>query len=270
MSRQPKILTAAIALAACTASLLVGCGDDDKDATNGSTVEEVRSSTIEAGAEPTDAGFCEAYVDITIAMAGEPNPAIIEENLATVEGTAPEEVADQAAVMTEAVSAVLASGGQDFSPLGSPEFAEAQATVDPYVFENCEFDSTIETTGLDYSFEGLPETIEAGRIAVLFTNEGAEAHEIAIIRRNDGVTDPFEDLMALPEEEAMEKVTFIGGAFASTKGSKALLVNDLEPGDYMAVCFIPSGSVASGDGEMTEGTGDPHFVHGMQQEFTVS
>lgn len=269
MSRRSKMFTATIALAACTTSLLVSCGDDDQDATTDSATVEAESPTTET-ADPVAADFCEAYVDITIAMAGEPDPAVIEQNLATVNGAAPEEVAEPAKTMTDAVSAVLSSGGQDFSPLESPEFAEAQATVDPYVFENCEFSSAIEATGLDYSFEGLPETFEAGRVAVLFTNEGAEAHEIAIVRRNDGVTEPFEELLALPEEEAMEKVTFMGGAFASETGSKALLVNDFEPGDYIAICFVPSGTIASGDGEMTEGTGDPHFVHGMQQEFTVT
>ena len=42
-----------------------------------------------------------------------------------------------------------------------------------------------------------------------FTNEGAEDHELAIARKNDGVTESFDELLALPEEEAMTKVTFV-------------------------------------------------------------
>ncbi|MBK5223291.1 MAG: hypothetical protein JJE52_10540 [Acidimicrobiia bacterium] len=146
---------------------------------------------------------------------------------------APAEIADAATVMTAAVTSVLDSGGQDFSALETPEFATAQAEVDPYVFENCEFDSAVEVTGVDFGFTGLPETLDDGRVAILFTNEGAEAHEIIVMRRNDGVTDSFEELLALPEDQAMAKVTPAGGAFAPT-------------------------------------TGAPHLAHGMQQEFTVS
>src|SRR5690606_16510023 len=160
-------------------------------------------------------------------------------NIELVNDNVPAEIADAAVVMTDAVAAVLESGGQDFAPLETPEFIEAQAEVDPFVFENCAFDATHEVTGIDFGFDGLPDTVDAGRVSILFTNDGAEAHEIALMRRNEGVTESFEDLLSLPEEEAMEKVTFVGGTFAPTTGSTALLVSELEPGDYIAICFVP-------------------------------
>ncbi|NLD75368.1 MAG: hypothetical protein GX643_01740 [Acidimicrobiales bacterium] len=232
--------------------------------------EDTTETTADEDPESASpAAFCDAYVATTIMMNSEPDPAALTENVELIDANAPAEIADSAAVMTAAVRKVLESGGQDFSPFETPEYSAAQAEVDPFVFENCEFDAAIEVTGLDFSFDGLPDTMEGGRTAILFTNEGAESHEIAIMRRNDGVTESFEDLLALPEEEAMAKVTPVSGAFAPSTGSQALLVGDFEPGDYIAICFVPVGTTLNDEG-MTEGTGEPHFMHGMQQEFTVS
>jgi hypothetical protein len=64
----------------------------------------------------------------------------------------------------------------------------------------------------------------------------------------------------LMDEEAMEQaVRFAGATFAPPGGSAAGLM-DLDPGSYLAVCFIPIG------GE----DGDPHFTAGQVAEFTAS
>ena len=119
-------------------------------------------------------------------------------------------------------------------------------------------------TAKDFSFEGIDDEYEAGSMSFKFTNEGAEDHEIAIARKNDGVTESFEELLALPEEEAMTKVTFVTRGFASA-GETGYATGVLEPGEHIAVCFIPQGTIGE-----TEGTGQPHFMLGMSQEFTVS
>lgn len=301
MSRTHKNLAVAVVLATCTAGLLAGCGDDDDadpvagttpdavvttDGAHHTVADTVADTAADADDEPTAdpvtettsadpagiddiAEFCDAYTEITILMSGEPDPAAIAANVEIVKASAPSEIAAHTSVMTDAVDAVLASNGEDFSAMEAPEFSAAQGEVDPFVFENCEFDGRVRVVGQDYSFDGLPDTIDGGRVALLFTNEGAEAHEIAIMRRNDGVTESFEELLSLPEEQAMEKVTPIGGTFAPTTGTSGLLIGDFEPGDYIAICFIPVGTVMA-DGAMTEGTGTPHFMHGMQQEFTVT
>lgn len=274
MTRNHRNLAVALALATCTTGLFVGCSDDDdtSGSTDDTTVEatEGDSGADDGGVQLTgDAEFCEAYTQITVLMNGEPDPTALTELVTTVEENAPDAIAEPAGVMTGAVEQLLASGGEDYSALEAPEFAAAQSEVDPYVFENCEFDGTFAVTGEDFSFAGIPESVESGVVAILFANEGSEAHEIAIMRRNDGVEESFEELLALPEEEAMDKVTPVGGAFAPSTGSKALLVSELEPGDYMAICFVPTGTTIDGT-TVTEGSGDPHFVHGMHQEFTVT
>lgn len=271
MSRLNRKLAVAVAFATCAAGVLGACGDDDPE--NDASTTDAPTTAAAApspGEGPTDlAAFCDPYVDTTLMISGEPDPAALTENNTLIVDNAPAEIAESAKVMTEAVTQVLESGGEDFSAFETPEFTEAQAQVDPFVFENCEFDTALAVKGVDFGFTGLPETVDAGRVAILFTNEGAEAHEIAVMRRKDGVTESFEELLSLPEEEAMGKVTPVGGAFAPTTDSRALLVGNFEPGDYIAICFVPTGTTMS-DGAMTEGSGAPHFAHGMQQEFTVS
>jgi uncharacterized cupredoxin-like copper-binding protein len=286
--------------------MLVGCGSDDDDATTAVVETTVAASPTEpATTEPTSTAttattepettdsattepattdaaeadidaVCEAYTEITFAFNAEPegDPAEFLQNtvvplIETLEANAPSEVADSLGVMTSAAQQVVDSGGEDFSAFEAPEFSEAQSEVDPYMFENCTYDATYEVSLIDYAFEGMPSEIEAGRVAILVTNEGSEAHEMALMSKAEGVTESWQELVELPEEEAMEKVNFVGGAFAPTTGSQGLLVVDIEPGEYAALCFIPTGTTMDG-GEMTEGTGPPHLVQGMVQEFTVA
>lgn len=295
-------------IALCAATMFVACGDDDDgDATpdaGGDTtvaasptdaVTTEPASTQPATTEPatTDApatdstttepagggdidAACTAYTEITFAFNAEPegDPADFLQNtvvplIETLEANAPEEVADSLGVMMGAAQQVVDSGGEDFSAFEAPEFSEAQSEVDPFMFANCTYDASYEVGLIDYSFVDLPSEIESGRVAMLVTNEGTEAHELAVMSKGDGVTESWQELLELPEEEAMTKVTYVGGAFAPAPGAQGLLVVDIEPGDYAALCFIPTGTMVDGGG-MTEGTGPPHFVQGMIQEFTAT
>ena len=64
---------------------------------------------------------------------------------------------------------------------------------------------------------------------------------MAIMRKADGVTQSWEEILALPQEEAEALVVQVGGAFAPNKDAKGLAVVDLVPGDYVATCFVPAG-----------------------------
>lgn len=46
------------------------------------------------------------------------------------------------------------------------------------------------------------------------------------------------------------------------------MIADFEPGDYAALCFIPTGSTMANSDE-PDGDGPPHFTQGMKTEFTV-
>jgi hypothetical protein len=85
-----------------------------------------------------------------------------------------------------------------------------------------------------------------------------------LLRKNDGVTQSFDDLLIdFPKAEASEQVTLVGKTL-SFKDERSFTFADLEPGSYLALCSIPQGTISH-----TPGTGPPHFALGMKQEFTV-
>ena len=233
------------ALGACAALVLGACSDDDTAAP----------------------AVCEPYLGVTAQFSGEPDPATITPLLDAVDENAPEDLAEALGVMTGAARQVVETG--DFTSFESPEFGAAQSTVDPWMFENCEFDQKAEVTASEYEFDGMPSEFDAGTAAILLSNDGEEAHEIAIMRKADGVTQSWEEILALSEEEAQALVVQVGGTFAANKDATSLAVVDLVPGDYLATCFVPTGTEVASDGTVTEGTGPPHFAQGMTSEFTV-
>jgi hypothetical protein len=70
-----------------------------------------------------------------------------------------------------------------------------------------------------------------------------------------------------------EHVTEAGGAFAGP-GQTSYSALDLEPGNYVVVCFLPKGSTQDAWDEMMAGgpepDGQPHAMLGMTAEFEVT
>lgn len=132
----------------------------------------------------------------------------------------------------------------------------------------------ITVVGTDYLFGGLPTTVPVGT-TISFRNDGQELHEIVLFRKNDGVTQSFEELLQLPDEEALQYVAMVGEMplFAAPGQTAEGSLTLTQEGEYIALCFIPQGMT-----EMpTESTdpsaipsGPPHFALGMVQTFTVT
>ena len=182
----------------------------------------------------------------------------IGELLTEFEENAPDEIAADVSAGASAIRQL----GEEGDPSGIENFDPAE--VDAYFFENCDY-VTAEVTAKDFSFEGIDEEYDAGSMSFKFTNEGAEDHEIAIARKNDGVTESFEELLALPEEEAVSKVTFV------TQGLRSGLARPATPpASWNRVSTSRCASSRRARVGDTEGTGQPHFMLGMSQEFTVS
>lgn len=261
--------SASLALAAS----MVACGSEDS---GGVASQAVGTSAAETGEDPAE--FCEASVEVEAAFGM--GPAVdfetappdeiqaaleefggtVEPLLARAEETAPEEVADDVSTAAGLAREALSTG--DPAVLDGAEYQEADAAIDEYMLGECGFEQ-LESTGVDYEYEGIPDSIDAGTVAVTFHNEGEEMHEIGLARINDDVTMPLEELLALPEEQAMTMVTFTGAAFAEPGASDTTFLQ-LEPGRYAAVCFVPEGTTHD-----TEGSGPPHFTLGMVAEFTA-
>jgi hypothetical protein len=155
-------------------------------------------------------------------------------------------------------------GAPDIPP---DSFFEAQVEVYDYVADNCGF-NVVDVTAKNYEFDGIPETLEAGRTLIRFTNEGTEYHEMVALPIPADEERSFEELLALPEEEQPEiqPAMFI---FAPP-GLGAATTVELNAGRHGAVCFIPVGTTpeAMAGGEPEE-EGAPHFTEGMQAEFEV-
>ncbi len=244
---------------------IAACGSDDDaetpDTTDGAGAGEP--------AEGDNAAFCDGVVEF--------NSAVFELEL---EDDTPEEDVIAAGEMLAPLATTLVDNAPDdlagavgevndfVQPLteGDAGPFNEDATFETYTgflsdaVDACELD-TVDVTGVDFAFEGVPETIEAGTVAFKFTNatEADEEHEMIVFRRADGVTLGFEELLELSEEESADKIEFKTATFAPPGGEGATLA-ELDPGAYAMVCFIPVGG-----GE----DGPPHFTQGMLQEFSV-
>lgn len=194
----------------------------------------------------------------------------LEPLLAELESSAPSELREPVDTMAALLREGLESGEPAFD---DPAYIEADRTLDEFVVSNCDVHQ-VSIEAIEYEFQGVPETIPSGTVAFDFTNKGGEVHEMVVFRVNEGVTESITELLELPEEEAIEKVEFMGVAFA-VPGSGDITFADLVPGNYAMLCFVPVGTTSMDalggpGGEEAEGEGGPpHFTQGMIAEFTV-
>jgi hypothetical protein len=224
------------------ALVAAGCGDDDDSDSSGGDSGEAAAGD-----------FCSAGEALDVALAQEGDvPAALQD----IAASAPEEIQDDVTFLVDTTEEV----GEEGDPFEVDGFLDAYgAYADARVVE-CGY-STVEVAGVDYAFEGVPESIAAGPTAFVFTNEAPEEfHEIGVFRINDDETRSVEEILQLPEEEQMELATPVTFAFAPPGGSFTAFA-DLESGRYAALCFIPVGG-----GE----DGPPHFTEGMFAEFQVT
>ncbi|MCA1691235.1 MAG: hypothetical protein ABR540_15060 [Acidimicrobiales bacterium] len=158
------------------------------------------------------------------------------------------------------------AGGDPEAPFETPEVMEAAEKSHAFDLENCGW-GKVDVTTKEYSFDGLPGDLKAGKTSIDIENEGKELHEIVLLSKNPGVTESFDQLLELPQEQAMTKVTPVAGAFASP-GETDYVVTTLTAGEYLAVCFIPQG--LKSEEAQPAADAKPHFALGMKKEITVS
>jgi hypothetical protein len=258
-------------VAASAAAVLVlgvaACGDDDDDATTDTTAAPATDDTS-APAEGDNAAFCDGLIEFNSAVnnveldedSSADEVKAVGDELAGMWGPIAESAPDDLSAQTEELAGVLeqlqAGDGAAFN--SDATFATYTEVVEGAT-ESCGYE-TVAVTAKDYAFEGVPATIPAGNISFDLTNSSeSEEHEMIVFSKADGVDLTFDEILALPEDEAETKIQFAAAAFAPPGESGASLAT-LEPGDYVMVCFIPVGGAEEGP---------PHFTQGMKQEFTV-
>ena len=181
-----------------------------------------------------------------------------------IEAAAPAEL-DAAVETYGAAIAELAETG-DPSVFEMPELADAEATTHAFDLANCGW-STADVVASEFAFTGLEETYEPGPLSIDLTNEGDEVHELLVLKVKDGVDESAEDLVRLSEDEAFEKVEWVGNIDPVAPGDGDYVVVDLESGRYVVSCFLPEGAT---DMEHLDADGEPHALSGMVAEITVS
>ena len=145
-------------------------------------------------------------------------------------------------------------------------------------------EGTIEITGQDYAFEGVPEIAASGAELTFTNGSGVEFHEMVVFRVVDGEERTLEELLELPEEESESLIEFQGvlvampgedGFNPEAEGTSVALG---DAGRYAIVCFIPQGAdpaaveeamAGATEGPPDLGDGTPHAFLGMTAEFQV-
>lgn len=273
MTTRPTRTRRRLASAGLAAVLLLGaaaCGDDDDDGDEGSKGSEDAAFDLAAYCQ-TEIDLDAAFDDVdwedveSIKAAAEDASALVSD----LEDNHPEQFAADVATLREAVDDLAATGDTGVFEDGTID--EIDARVHAYDLEECDW-TTVDVTATEsdgeYHFELTPPT-KAGAISFELQNDGAEPHVLILGKKRAGVAgsalEAFREVGEAddPESAFGESFDEVGSAFAPPSGS-GYFVRDVEAGDYVLFCPIPTGT--TGD---TEGTGPPHFVHGMVEGFTI-
>jgi uncharacterized cupredoxin-like copper-binding protein len=110
----------------------------------------------------------------------------------------------------------------------------------------------------EFAFDA-PKTIGAGMTSFKLVNDGKQLHHMSIYKLEQGKT--FADLQAAMKNPGPPPawLVAVGGPNAAVPGGSVEATLNLEAGNYVLACLIPS------PGEST-----PHMMKGMIQPFTVS
>jgi hypothetical protein len=258
---------------------LGACGDDDDGADAGGAEGggAAGGDLSSEGAAGDAAAFCDAAVAVDAANlgldSGETTPGDVDAALKAAEEAAPAQVSAAVGTMVTEAKAMMAESEsapeEGPPPIPSDAFFAASVDVGGYLADNCDF-ATLDVTATNYQFDGIADSVSAGTTVVNFDNAGTEFHEIALVRIDEGEERSLEELMALPEDEVDSLITEKGFVLAPP-GAQTYFTADLDPGRYVAICFVPVGAtpeaLASGAVLNDE---DGHFMHGMVAEFEVA
>ena len=239
-----------------------------------------RPRSDRATAEPNAAAPGSAASDVAQAGSGELCTLVSEmyeqddlpsvEQLQRYQQLAPDEIADQVSQVAEA----LIGGGGDpasfFKIIAADNNEAAIAEIDAWEEKTCgvphsddtalpegasrELDpdaTRVDVHTTEYAFH--VGEVAPGRTSFVLTNDGAETHEMLIIKLAEGAT--LEE--AMQAEGGGGTVEESWTTNLAAPGDDEVITFDVEPGDYGLLCFI-----LSADGTL-------HALLGMQHQFTV-
>ena len=157
---------------------------------------------------------------------------------------------------------LVACGDDDTTTTGSPSTEQTTTTTEASAPEVpvTEIDVTSGGAAGEFGYTTDLTSIEAGRVQLNLTNDGAFEHQ-AMLLRMDESTD-FAGLLAAGAQGPDAFLNLLDGYGgpngAAPNGGTATSTQDLEAGSYLLACLIP------------DATGVPHVAQGMLREFTVT
>jgi uncharacterized cupredoxin-like copper-binding protein len=158
-----------------------------------------------------------------------------------------------------AAAAVLSGCGKETPKGDSAAVAQSGAAVTPAA-QAAAYDPTSRTATViakDFAFEA-PDSIPAGWTTIRLVNDGMNLHHAVLVRLEGGKT--------LADAEAAMKnpgpppswIVPVGGPNAPNPKSEANATVELQPGNYVMLCFV----------DIPEKT--PHFMKGMVRPLKVT
>jgi uncharacterized cupredoxin-like copper-binding protein len=118
---------------------------------------------------------------------------------------------------------------------------------------------TLTITADEYHFHDVPAQFEGGIVKVEMVNHGHEPHQMQVVRLKDGVSyDQVQQALKQSPEAIFPLVEFVGGAGVADPGGTSAAILNLQPGQYLLICFIPSPD------------GVPHLAKGMIAQLQVT
>lgn len=109
----------------------------------------------------------------------------------------------------------------------------------------------------DYAF-GFSGPISSGDVTFRVENAGPQVHDMVIIQTEPGHT--VEEFLAWMEAgEGPPPGRIVSSITGMNAGRHVSFTAHLEPGEYTVLCWVPD-----------RGDLQPHFLHGMMQQITVS
>jgi hypothetical protein len=113
----------------------------------------------------------------------------------------------------------------------------------------------------EYAFNYDKRAVTSGNVAFQITNNGAEHHEVVLLKldTDKAITDVVNAFLQNESDDLPAGIEFLtfGGEFAPREQSNLILSEPLAAGRYAFVCFLPSPD------------GVPHAALGMASDFTV-
>lgn len=119
--------------------------------------------------------------------------------------------------------------------------------------------AVITFTAKDFSFD-VPDTVTGGMVTLRLVNQGPDMHHVQLLKLDEGhtVAELTEGMKHMkPGSPPPPWVHDVVGPNTPVPGGESSTTQDLAPGNYAVVCFIPSAD------------GVPHVMKGMMKALTV-